>query len=88
MSKEKDQPAEHAKEADAKRKTHAEFMEELRSDSAFEVLAPSGEAFIIGGQSPAHPKPVRHSGAISFHTVSWPTRSARWPCPDQRRVDL
>jgi hypothetical protein len=40
--------------------SHEAFMESLRRDPAFvvhEPREPRGEGFILGGQSPAHPKP-------------------------------
>jgi hypothetical protein len=42
--------------------THEEFMERLRTDPRFIAHEPRGEAFIIGGQNPAHPKPKKPEG--------------------------
>jgi hypothetical protein len=54
--KQSDQPQDETPEP--RRKTHKEFMEELRRDPRFIVHEPRrGEGFIIGGQNPAHPKP-------------------------------
>jgi hypothetical protein len=33
-------------------------MAKLRANPRFKIVEPTGEAFIISGQSPAHPKPA------------------------------
>jgi hypothetical protein len=33
-------------------------MAKLRANPRFKIVEPTGEAFVIGGQYPAHPKPA------------------------------
>jgi hypothetical protein len=52
---EKDQQAEP--QPDAERLTFEEHMDKLHANPRFKVIEPTGQSFIIGGQSPKPPKP-------------------------------
>jgi hypothetical protein len=41
----------------ANRPAFEAYIERLKADPRFKAVEPTGQAFVIGGQSPAHPKP-------------------------------
>ena len=41
----------------ANRPAFEAYIERLKADPRFKAIEPTGQAFIIGGQNPAHPKP-------------------------------
>jgi hypothetical protein len=45
------------RKAKADRPAFEAYIERLKADPRFKAIEPTGQAFIIGGQNPAHPKP-------------------------------
>jgi hypothetical protein len=54
----KQQPQDEAqRKAKADRPAFQAYIERLKADPRFKAIEPTGQAFVIGGQSPQHPKP-------------------------------
>ena len=43
----------------ANRPAFEAYIERLKADPRFKAIEPTGQAFILGGQSPRHPKPEK-----------------------------
>ena len=47
------------RKAKADRPAFEAYIERLKADPRFKAIEPTGQAFILGGQSPRHPKPEK-----------------------------